>query len=351
MRIGYGFWGFLGEGVLDTPDGGRSYRRPVIDALEVTGHQVVFLQANRDLTEAGTDLTKNYRFDDGLPELDAIIYEWRWPLPGRNTTVCGSPGHTCDLHRQQQLLDHYTHAHQLPSIIWDQDRQLAADDPRRTLANVRVAEYAIYPGPDAITVNCPVPDHLLDNADPDHLARQPRRLPLVYVGNQYDRDEAFDRWFAPAAAHVTHRVAGKWTNTSAWPHVQFTGRARFADVAALHSRALTTVLLMPERYRTVGAFGSRLFESVTCGCLPLTPADVTGAEAFTPPHLHVRDTADVVDKIAWIQRIVGTAEHAALIRECLDLLDPYRASRQAAVLLAAMHDLSGAGRPVPVRSC
>ena len=55
----------------------------------------------------------------------------------------------------------------------------------------------------------------------------PRPLPLVYVGNQYDRDEAFGAFFAPAAARFEHRVAGKWTRTADWPHVNFTGRCPF----------------------------------------------------------------------------------------------------------------------------
>jgi hypothetical protein len=45
MRIGYSFWGFLGEGVLDTPDGGRSHRATLINGLQERGHQVVFLPA------------------------------------------------------------------------------------------------------------------------------------------------------------------------------------------------------------------------------------------------------------------------------------------------------------------
>ena len=56
MKIGYSFWGFLGNGITDTPDGGRSHRRPLIDALLDRGHEIVFLQANRDLLEAGDDL-------------------------------------------------------------------------------------------------------------------------------------------------------------------------------------------------------------------------------------------------------------------------------------------------------
>ena len=33
MRIGYSFWGFLGPGITDTPDGGRSHRATLIDGL------------------------------------------------------------------------------------------------------------------------------------------------------------------------------------------------------------------------------------------------------------------------------------------------------------------------------
>src|SRR4051812_30134318 len=43
MRIGYSFWGFLADGVLDTPDGARSYRRPVIDALQRAGNHLVLV--------------------------------------------------------------------------------------------------------------------------------------------------------------------------------------------------------------------------------------------------------------------------------------------------------------------
>lgn len=348
-RIGYSCWGFLTSGVLDTPDGSRSYRRSVIDALQAGGHQVVLMQANRDLTEAGVDLTDRYRFDDGLPELDAIIYEWRWPLPGRNTTVCGTAGHTCDLHRQQQLLDHYTHAIGLPSIIWDKDRWLPADDLLRRLANVRVAEYALRPSLGAVTVACSVPDELLDAADPSRLARQSRDLPLVYVGNQYGRDDAFGHYFAPAAAHMAHRVAGKWTNVDAWPHVRFTGRCRFDEVADIHGRALATVLLLPERYRTVGHQTQRLFEAVTAGCLPLIPTDTMDADRFAPVNLHVSDADEVVNRVRWIESIAGTDDHCALIRSCLDLLDPYRTSRQAAALITTLHGLAGTRRPVPAR--
>jgi hypothetical protein len=247
-RIGYSAWGFLTSGVLDTPDGARAYRHEVIDAIQAAGNEVVLLQADRDLLEAGIDLGDRYRFAADLPELDAVVFEWRWPLPGRNTTTCGTPSHTCDLHRQQELVEHYTVGLATPTVIWDMDRRLPADGPLRARANVRVGEYALHPTPGAFTLPCPVPDTLLDQADPYLLAAAERPMPLVYVGNQYGRDDAFDRFFAPAAALVTHRVAGKWTDTGPWPHVNFTGRCRFDEVADIHRGALATVLLLPERY-------------------------------------------------------------------------------------------------------
>ena len=65
MRVGYSCWGFLGPGVVDTPDGSRSYRRSFIDGLIAVGQEIVLLQANRDLIEAGHDLRDNYRWDGG----------------------------------------------------------------------------------------------------------------------------------------------------------------------------------------------------------------------------------------------------------------------------------------------
>ncbi|MEV6595497.1 hypothetical protein AB0M36_01380 [Actinoplanes sp. NPDC051346] len=344
MKIGYSMWGFLTAGVLDTPDGSRAYRRPLIDRLNDAGYQVVLLQANRDLDEAGVDLRGAYCFDAGLPELSAVIFEWRWPLPGRNTTACGSEGHTCDLHRQQGLIEHYTLGRSTPTLVWDLDRQLPADDPLRGHPAVTVAEYALLPNPGAVTVTCPVPDEAIDDSEPGDLARRARPLDLVYVGNQYGRDDAFTTFFAPAAAHLAHRVAGKWPRTEAWPHVTFTGRAPFDEVATIHAAALATVLLLPERYRAAGHQTSRLFEAVTQGCLPLTPADTACADAFAPEVLHVHDGADVLTKTRWLRRLSGSSEHRDLIATCLTYLEPYRLSRQAAMLLHALYQLT-ADRP------
>ncbi|BAJ29047.1 MULTISPECIES: hypothetical protein [Kitasatospora] len=342
MRIGYSHWGFLGSGITDTPDGGRSHRRTLVDGLIAAGHEIVFLQTNRDLAEAGTDLTATYRWDGGLPEIDALFLEWRWPIPGRNTTACGTEGHTCDLHRQQELLDHYTHRLTVRTVLWDKDQQLPADDPLRTVRHLQVCEPALYPSPGAASLLFPVADDVLDRAYPAVLAAEKRLLPLVYIGNQYDRDTAFEEFFAPAAAQLPHRVAGKWNSTARWPEVNFTGRIPFDEVTPTYRSAVATVLLAPDRYARTGQFTQRLFEAVLAGCLPLAPRTLRAAETVVPRELVVTSAADVVATVTALARIAGSQAHADLIARCIDRLDPFRLTRQLRTLTAAL-----AGTAIP----
>ncbi|WP_205752500.1 hypothetical protein [Cryptosporangium phraense] len=337
MILGYSFWGFLGSGVVDTPDGGRSHRRALIDGLRERGHRVVFLQANRDRDEAHLDLTPIYDWDAGYPDIDVLFLEWRWPIPGRNTTTCGTPGHTCDLHRQQQLLDVYS-ARGVPVLLWDKDRQLPAEHPIRRAPAVAVCEPALHPAPGAVSLLFPVADEALDGADPVTLTKLRRDLPLVYIGNQYDRDEAFDRHFAPAARRHTHLIAGKWPRSSQWSDLNFAGRIAFDAVDRLYRRSVATVLLLPDRYASVGHMTQRLFEAVLAGCLPLTPATIREASRFTPRQLHISDGDDAANRLEQLLAVVGEQDHAEVLHACLARLDQFRLSRQ---LDTVEHTLTG----------
>jgi hypothetical protein len=350
VRLGYSCWGFLGPGVTDTPDGGRSHRRPLIDALEARGHQVTLLQRNRDLAEAGDHFADRYWFDAGFPDLDALMLEWRWPIPGRNDTACAAPGHTCDLHRQRELLTYYTESAGVPTVVWDKDRQLPADDPLRVASRVAVFEAGLTVSPGAHRLLFPVQDTLVDSADPHRLTRCPRPTTLAYVGNQYDRDEAFEEYFALAARVVAHEVAGKWTCTERWPGLNFTGRIPFASVREVYGRSLATVLLLPERYARAGQVTQRIFEAVLSGCVPLAPASLHRVGEFVPDLLIVRNDTDVVERLGWLCSIAGSDQHAALIADCLRRLDVFRLSAQVAGLDAVLRDLAvpactGATRP------
>lgn len=331
MIIGYSFWGFLGSGIADTPDGGRSHRRPFLQAIAHRGHRLVLLQADRDHAEAGSDIGDAFTFDPGLPELDVLFLEWRWPIPGRNTTACGTPGHTCDLHRQAEILRHYTRRRQTPTLVWDKDRQLPRGALLRDRANVVICEAALMPADGARSLLFPIEDAQLDQADPAALAAHQRHITLAYVGNQYDRDDAFERYFAPAARQFPHLVAGKWTHTARWRHVRFVGRIPFTGVADTYGSALATVLLLPQRYETVGQMTQRIFEAVLSGCLPLTPDRIRHADLFSPHRLHVSNGADVISLLGHLTTITGTPAHERLIAACIQKLELFRLSTQMRV--------------------
>lgn len=335
MRIGFSFWGFLGPGIVDTPDGGRYWRRAIVDDLARRGHDLVLLQTNRDLKEVGQHYP--YRWHYGLPDLDALILEWRWPLPGRNTTRCGEPQHHCDLHRQDEILDHYTRDQRIRTLIWDTDRQLRGGAEIRTLRNVTVFDIAARPQHGSQVLRaCMVPDRLLDAVELDQLVHSHRRFSLAYVGNQYDRDGAFEEFLVPVAQRVPHRIAGKWPTHSRWPGLNFTGRCPFEEISAIYRDAVATILIMPERYATVGAVSQRLPEALLQGCLPILPANVGHGVDVVPERLHARDGAHALELVRWLEEIAGTPQHRALLDECLSLLDSFRVSTQVSRLHHAL---------------
>ncbi len=332
VKIGYSFWGFLGDGITDTPDGGRSHRRTLVNGLASRGHDLVFLQPDRDLIEAGVDLSAYYRWDAGLPDLDVLFLEWRWPIPGRNTTWCGAAGHTCDLHRQAELLSRYTEQLGVPTILWDKDRQLPHDDPLRGHPAVTLCEAALHPSPGAVSLLFPVDDRMLDTADPSALSQLDQPTTLAYVGNQYNRDDVFTEYFAPAAAEMPHVIAGKWPEISAWPQLNFVGRVPFRGVEAIHRSSVATVLLLPERYARAGQVTQRIFEAVLAGCLPIMPAEVRSAGRFVPTELIATDGGEVTTLAKHLRGLTGTAEHTEMIDACLRKLDLFRLSRQLDVI-------------------
>lgn len=333
MKIGYSFWGFLGEGIVDTPDGGRGHRLTWLRELSRRGHSVILLQKNRDRFEAA-DPSFGSEFvwaSEDFPQIDVLFLEWRWPIPGRNIgNACGDPFHTCDLHRQQELLDHYTSGLRTPTLIWDKDLRVEPESQLRNFSNVRVAETAWFPRANAIRLQIPVSLEEIQSANADLATsdRHMRNLALVYVGNQYERDARFNEYFAvPAATEARHSVIGKWSDTSNWPWVNFLGRKSFSTSMAVYREALATVALFPPRYEAVGQTTQRIAEAVLRGCVPLVPDSVRGANQCTPPELIVGTGRDVSERLQDLERLSPEA-YLDLRRRCVELLDALRADRQ-----------------------
>jgi hypothetical protein len=163
---------------------------------------------------------------------------------------------------------------------------------------------------------------------------------LVYVGNQYERDDAFDELFARPARVVGHAVFGKWPRVDAWPHVQFCGRVAFSEVGAIYRRSAATVLLAPQRYRTAGQFTQRLFEAQLEGCFTIAPRNLAGVDRVVPPWLIVESGEEVATLALRLARLRGEPEYGTAMLECLDRLEIFLATRQLEAFAEIVDDLS-----------
>lgn len=338
MRLGYSFWGFLGNGIVDTPDGGRSHRATLIHALAGCGHEVVFLQRDRDRLEAHDPVTPaGCRWSSGLPEIDLLVLEWRWPIPGRNCDVDStSGGYTPDLDRQRELVAHYVATGGVPTCIWDKDLMMAPSERLRERTNVLVFEAALYPRAGSHQLLFPMAEHDLDRLQANPAPGDSRRYDLVYVGNQYGRDEEFDAYFARPAAQLRHAVFGKWPKRQRWPHVAFRGRVGFREVHEIYRTSTATPLLLPVRYSRVGQMTQRIFEAALGGCVPLAPAEIRGVERFVPDCLRVRDSQDVVDAC---RRLACTDLAMEALSALGERLEIFRVSCQLERLSSALQPL------------
>lgn len=302
MRIGYSCWGFLGPGIIETPDGGRSHRLHLVKAM-CARWQVVMLQRDRDSTEAGRPLDVGQIYDAGLPGVDAVFFEWRWPIDGRNinSSACH---YTPDWHRQLELLQHY--AHRVPLVVWDKDQRIDASPAEVDLllrtADTFVLVPALYPtSRDRTTALFPFD---LTIHDPLPIPPRRRELGVVYVGNDYERRADAERFLAGTARlGVRVDVYGKWQDRVRPDLLGYHGRIAYTSTAKVYRKAMLTVALAPPRYKRTGHFTQRLHESLAQGCLALVPSDHRGAEEVAVAELIVAEASAVRETLRSIGRL------------------------------------------------
>ena len=274
MRIGYSAWGFCGEGVVDSPDGGRLTRSLFISSLIQQGHEVTWLQMNRDLDSSGSPIFSlenrtrcggqesilcDMKYDEGFPEIDILFLEWRWPIPGRNClndpskwdhysaktmakfpilTDKSDPNFTPDLDRQTELLSNYMNSNRARRpmiVIWDKDETMTYEDENKlsyhksdvSRTPVMILSPALHPVSNLFprqTLLFPCDLNEIRGAQVndkiEHL--------IGYVGSQYERDHQVYQYIVPfncdffANRHdfmnghsITHPTifAGNWTKT------------------------------------------------------------------------------------------------------------------------------------------
>lgn len=77
-----------------------------------------------------------------------------------------------------------------------------------------------------------------------------KSIDLVYIGNQYGRDQSFSIYYNEASRLLGSpaEIYGKWTKTDQFPNVNFNCRVGFEQVHSIYTQAFANVIIAPERY-------------------------------------------------------------------------------------------------------
>lgn len=271
MKIGYSFWGYLGDikydlqgNVASTPDGNAFYSWSIIYKLIEDGHKVYGIMPDRDYSafchksENGkhlfdswcTEQRKGAYFCMGniwdnnnfialdsydtirrmvrdnqlygyiasfLDKVDIVLHEWRMPIPGRNIALSDEDyvHYQPDLDIQNCILKYFGEHPEKKLIIFDLDYKLDVNELNKLPGggnNIYIFELGYKLSskyPNAYHVEIPFDFRYINEFSiPGEDWNSSPYNNLVYVGNRYERDWCIDKYIPTEINGV--KVYGNW---------------------------------------------------------------------------------------------------------------------------------------------
>lgn len=356
MRIGYSYWGFLGDrkydeegNILSTPDGNAFYSWSIINKFIEDGHQVIGIMPDRDepgfrfegvnlfsswckTSRSNAYMSMNHLeygdfFDienrdilskDAIKalwdmyhvnEFDVIIHEWRMPIIGRNTAVDkDSENWQPDLFIQDALIE-YCRSNNIKLIIFDLDYKIPKDvveDFVYVTKNMYIFELgtkwsSLAYETDGRCRKVYIPfDFRFMNL---FKLKSKFTDDIVYIGNRYERDWCIDKYLkdVPGVKVFGNWLEGQRHSEKEWPTINFGKRLQTSDMHDAYSNSATTILLAKREYCENGFMTARILEAIFYGCVPLFieeyGEDVISLYAGCfADELTVRNSEDVIKK-------------------------------------------------------
>lgn len=356
MRIGYSYWGFLGDrkyddkgNILSTPDGNAFYSWSIINKFIEDGHQVIGIMPDRDepgfrfeginlfsswckMFRSNAYMSMNHieygdLFDidnrdilskDAIKalwdsyhvnEFDVIIHEWRMPIIGRNTAVDkDSENWQPDLFIQDVLVE-YCNKNNIKLIIFDLDYKIPKDvvaDFVYVTKNMYIFELgtkwsSLAYETDGRCRKVYIPfDFRFMNL---FKLKSKFTDDIVYIGNRYERDWCIDKYLkdVPGVKVFGNWLEGQRHSEKEWPTINFGKRLQTSDMHDAYSNSVTTILLAKREYCENGFMTARILEAIFYGCVPLFieeyGEDVINLYAGCfADELTVRNAEDVIKK-------------------------------------------------------
>ena len=356
MRIGYSYWGFLGDRkydddckILSTPDGNAFYSWSIINKLQSDGHTVFGIMPDRDepgfrieginlfsswcknsranayLSLRHVEYLDFFSYDNrrymtreklmdiwdsyDIKSFDAIIHEWRMPIIGRNTAVDkDSENWQPDLFIQDVLIE-YCVKNNIKLIIFDLDYKIPKDvvsDFVRVTKNIYIFELGNKWSSLAYETNgrcrkvyIPFDFRFMNLFKPKTTFTDD----IVYIGNRYERDWCINKYLknVPGVKVFGNWLEGQRHSDKEWPMINFGKRLQTSDMHDAYSNSATTILLAKKEYCENGFMTARILEAIFYGCVPLFIEEYgedvinlyAGCFAY---ELTVRNSEDVIKK-------------------------------------------------------
>lgn len=225
-----------------------------------------------------------------FPELDVLLIEWRWPIPGRNTPEDrGTPNYQNDLDRQIEVLNYYSNKN-IPLVVWDLDHKLSFKDEtdlELLWDRWNVFETAVEPRFFVKKRMRVEPPFVISDLLQKEIVTSKPKYRLGYIGSRYERDECIDRWIKPILDRMIisgTKFWGKWEPrdelVQRWKHVQFGNRIGVAGFYEAYSQCAAVPLLAKQSYFDCGFVTPRIWEAVLFGSLPLGLKGHLGIEQY-----------------------------------------------------------------------
>ena len=371
MKIGYSFWGYLGDikydkfgDIASTPDGNAFYSWSIINKLQEDGHEVYGLMPDRDgvvntehlfdswCRESRLRAYKNMKniwskemyenisamnikemeeyIYSILDNLDIVLHEWRMPISGRNIDVENAEDYQPDLDIQMCILHYFGEHREKKLIIFDLDYKLNIDIFRQMPTagyNVYVFElgYKWNEYSQARHVEIPFDFRYIDEFS---ISKKPDTN-LVYVGNRYERDWCIDKYIPTEINDVV--VYGNWLegnrdSKDKWPNIIFGKRIQTSDMRSVYGHSKATILLAKKEYLEEHFMTARILEAIFYGCVPLFIEEY-GKETIEKyagefaPFLTVKNKADVINCVYALEDERSRTKIIKYLRKHLEFMD------------------------------
>lgn len=324
MNIGYSFWGHLADikmkdgKLVSTPDGNAFYSWCIISELQKRGHTVYRMMPDRD-KEAVLNFgnaafgaiaqEERYAAYDNLRDvdynnpqkLDAILLEWRFPIPGRNCKIdANDPAYQPDLDIQNRIFDIYGNT-ETKIIGFDLDYKMESADVEKVdwVFETGLKHYfKLSHRGKGVHVEIPFNFNYI-NAFPVESARRA----VVYVGNRYERDWAIDKYLSNSPYRnppIAFELYGNWLESGrnsdkVWPHINFYPRLQQSSIPYVYRNSAATPLLLKEDYCIHKFMTARIIETVLYGSIPLLIEEFDQSFVeYVPNNLVIKSTGDVL---------------------------------------------------------